>query len=55
MCPLCISTASWFVATTLLPAAPAAVFVKLPGSRRPTITLQPGAPINFPSKHSVGK
>jgi len=55
MCPLCISTATWFVGTTLLPAALAAVFVKLPGSRQPTITLQPSAPINFPSKHSEGK
>jgi hypothetical protein len=30
MCPLCISTATWFVGTTLLPAALAAILVKIP-------------------------
>jgi hypothetical protein len=56
MCPLCISTATWFAGTTLLPADLAAVFVKVPRSSPPT-TGQPcaGASINFPSKHFDGK
>lgn len=56
MCPLCISTATWFVGTTLLPAL-AATFVKVSRSSQPTTALQPcaRASINFPSKHSDGK
>jgi len=57
MCPLCISTATWFVGTTLLPAALAEVFVKVPRSSPPTTATQAcaGRSISFPSKHFDGK
>ena len=54
MCALCIATASWFVGTTLLPAALAAV-LKVPRASPPTTALQPCVRINFPSKHLKGK
>jgi hypothetical protein len=33
MCPVCIATATWLVATTLFPAAFATVIVQLPGPK----------------------
>jgi hypothetical protein len=41
MCPLCISIATWFVGTTLLPAALAEVFVKVPRSSPPLQRRKP--------------
>jgi hypothetical protein len=39
MCPVCISTVTWFAGTTLLPAL--AVFVNVPRSDRPLKRCNP--------------
>jgi hypothetical protein len=55
MCPLCPSTATWFVGTTLLPAALAAILVKIPS---PTEITSEGvsAPLTvLQSNHSQRK
>jgi len=55
MCPLCISTATWFVGTTLLPAALAAILVKIPRSSDIAAEGVSVPSTVLPSNHSLGK
>lgn len=61
MRPLCISTATWFLGSTLLPAALAAVFAKIPSSSGMDLgsvssTPRPSIPANLQEerKHNDG-
>jgi hypothetical protein len=55
MCPFCISTATWFVGTTLLPAALAAMLVKIPRPSDMAAEVVSAPPTVLPSNHSHGK